>query len=156
MVANEQTAKQTQQLKPNTIQLGTTPSTHQTTSTTTTLELTSLGVDITVLNSLSDLTYAAPSPVNNGYGISTKGLAATDQNCSAISSHPPLGYFFKGTGQFAATNGEQLVRQFAGSYIAWSSPTVDCSTNQAVLTTAAQDRTKLQASFKSIEQIPGD
>lgn len=155
LVADKQTANQSQQLKPNVIQLGTTPSTHAADPTTTGLELSALGIDMTVPNAINDLTYAAPSPVNGGYGISTKTITTQDANCIATASNPPLGYFFKGTGQYPASGGPgQLVKQFSTFYIAWGPPKAACSANASVVSLIAQDQQSLEGSFKTIEQIP--
>jgi hypothetical protein len=155
LVADKQTGNQSGQLKPNTIQLGTQPSTHNANPTTTTLELNSLDIDITVPNAISNLTYAAPAS-NGGYGLSTGTLTTDDAHCSATGAVPPLGYFFKEPGKYPGTVAApgQLVKQFTTFYIAWKGPQTACSTSSAVAATASQQMQSLVKSFDTIEQIP--
>ncbi len=154
IVADRQNSNLSQQLKPNVIQLGTQPSTHQSSPNTTTLELSSLGIDITVPNEISDLTYAAPNS-DGGYGVSTKSITTQDPNCVVTGNNPPLGYFFKGTGQYTNTNdGKRLARQFGTFYIAWAGPKTSCSNSSTVMALANQQLGDLADSFDSIEEIP--
>lgn len=154
LVANRQTVNQSDQLKPNVIQLGTKPGTKSTAPTTTTLELTSLGVNITVPNTLGDLTYAAPN-AKGAYGISTKTLTDDDADCVATGSMPPLGSFFKGTGTYPKTTlSEQLVKQFADFYIAWQAPQTPCSTSASVQSLASQQVQLLRQAFVTVEEAP--
>lgn len=156
LAANRQTAKQAQQLQPNVIQLGTAPSSHTPDPATTTLELSALGIDITVPNALNDLTYAAPNATNGGYGISTETLTSQDANCIATSTSPPLGDFFKENGQYPSDSNAPgtLAKQFSAYYIAWSSPQAPCSPSSAVMALANEQMLELENSFKTIEEIP--
>lgn len=153
IVADRQNANPSQQLRPNVIQLGTQPSTHPSSPTATTLELSALGIDITVPNAISDLTYAAPG-ANGGYGISTKTLTTQDANCVATGSAPPLGYFFKGTGKYAESGSRRLARQFGNFYVAWDGPQSPCSSSATVTALASQQLQNLVDSFSTIEEIP--
>lgn len=155
LVADKQSGNQSEQLKPNVVQLGTQPSTKDSNPTTTTLELSALGVDMTVPNAIEDLTYAAPN-VSGGYGISTKTLTNDDAQCIATGSAPPLGDFFKGTGKYpglTAAHG-RLAKQFVDFYIAWNSPQAPCSANTTVTKLANNDMQLLEQSFDTIEEIP--
>jgi hypothetical protein len=158
LVTNRQAAKQDQQLRPNTLQLSTIPSTKKpsptSTANTTTFELAAIGINITVPNALNDLTYGAPAPRSDGYGLSTKTLTNLDDNCSAVSDNPPLGYFFKASGQYPA-NGRgpgRLVKQFAAFYIAWAAAAAPCSSNSSVMLLASQQQQNLEDSFMTIEE----
>jgi hypothetical protein len=157
LVADRQTARQSQQLQPNVIQLGTAPSSRTPDPATTTLELSALGIDIIVPNAINDMTYAAPNPANGGgYGISTKTLTSQDANCIATGNNPPLGNFFKVPGQYSSgsTPPGKLARQFATYYIAWSSPQAPCSSSSAVTQLANTRALDLENSFKTIEEVP--
>lgn len=155
LVADKDPAGSDDQLKPNVIQLGTQPSNESNDPTTTALELSSLGIDITVPNSINDLTYASPNP-SGGYGLSTRTLTSDDANCIATGTAPPLGYFYKATGAYPASGGPgQLVKQFSAFYIAWSAPTVSCSANSTVIALANQQVQALERSFDTIEEMPG-
>jgi hypothetical protein len=155
LVADKQSSNQSEQLKPNVVQLGTQPNAQNSNPATTALELSALGVDITVPNSIEDLTYAAPN-TGGGYGISTKTLTDDDAQCTATGSAPPLGDFFKGAGKYpgpAAAHG-RLAKQFVDFYIAWNSPQASCSSSSTVMALANTDRQALVQSFDAIEEIP--
>jgi len=156
LVANKQQnpADQPKQPKPNVIQLGTQPSTKQSNPTTTSLELSSLGIDITVPNAINDLTYAAPD-ASGGYGLSTKTLTNDDANCTATGTAPPLGDFFKESGAYPESGAPgRLVQQFSSTYIAWSPPKVACSTSSSVIELTHQQVQDLELSFNTIEEAP--
>jgi hypothetical protein len=155
LVADRQTDSSSGQLKPNTIQLGTQPSPQSSTPTTTTLELSALGIEITVPNAINDLTYAAPT-AGGGYGISTQTLTTDDARCVATGNAPPLGDFYKGAGKYSGTAGasSRLAKQFAEFYIAWAPPQTACSTSSTVTSLANQQVQALVAAFDTIEELP--
>lgn len=154
LVANRQNGSQSGQLRPNVVRLGTQPSKQNGISATATLELSSLGIDITVPDAINDLTYAAPAG-NGGYGISTETLTNDDANCVATGSTPPLGYFFKGTGTYSETNvPSRLVKQFGAFYIAWEAPQAPCSTSSSVSALANRFVQDLTQSFDTVEEAP--
>jgi hypothetical protein len=153
-VANRQTDNQAKQIQPNVIHLNTSPSTPNAAPSTTTLELSDLGIEITVPNVINDLTYAAPDPTSGGYGVSTKELSTLDSNCQAISNNPPLGDFYRATGPYPDHGPGQLIKQFSAFYVAWSMPQTACSAISNVQELAAQQQADLESSFKTIVEIP--
>ena len=155
LVADRDGSGQSLPLKPNVVQLGTEPSKQTDNATTTTLELSAIGIDITVPNAIDDLIYAAPN-ANGGYGISTHALTNDDSNCVATGNAPPLGDFFKGSGTYpgSASTSAKLVKQFSSFYVAWNAPQTACSTNSTVMALASQQEQELEWSFMTVEESP--
>jgi hypothetical protein len=102
-------------------------------STTTVVKIPQLGIEVTVPNSIKDLTYAYRTSTT-GFGnneqlliadLSTASLTALDSNCSA-SNQTAFGAISEANGTYPAdpsdqANVGQLIKQFPNFYVTWSS-----------------------------------
>ncbi|MEO8785021.1 MAG: hypothetical protein ABI221_01730 [Candidatus Saccharimonadales bacterium] len=104
------------------------------------IKIPELGIQITVPDSLKDLTYTiSNSKLTNGQSftsadLTTKSLLASDPACTTAKW--PLGSITKVTGTYPSkpTNdiaAGQLVKQFTGYYIGNVTPQSSCSANKA-------------------------
>jgi len=114
-------------------------STSTKTTTTTTVRITQLGIEVTVPNSIKDLTYSYRTSTT-GFGnneqlliadLSTSSLTALDSNCAASNS-TALGALGKANGTYPANSDVdgfvgQLVKQFPSFYVTWSNPQANCA-----------------------------
>ena len=136
----------------------------KTTSTTTVVKLTKLGVELTVPNSISDLTFSVQkattvnSEPSQSVNLSTSALAKLDSKCAADGTTPALGNLSKTNGQYPSsatvdnTSGT-LVMQFSTYYIGYTSPQSACSSKTAAETTATSDLTDLKSSLSSVTAL---
>jgi type II secretory pathway pseudopilin PulG len=141
-------------------------------SATTVVQIPELGIQITVPNSIQDLTYkVGTATLHDGRSetyaeFSTASLAAADANCG--TNFGPLGSLAKISGQYPTTFDDsdppieygQFVKQFSTYFISASYPQAACSTaatagsdaaaasNEA---TASADLKALNSSFSTIQ-----
>ena len=116
-------------------------------------KISQLGVTLTVPAGLADITYQIDSQ-GNSVNLSTQTLTSLDSSCGASATGTKaLGILLKGNGEFKATTGTTLVKQFSGSYIAYSAPTANCSSVNQVNNLASSLITDLKNSFSTIVQV---
>ena len=100
------------------------------------VKITNLGFQLTVPDSIKDLTFTTTSTTNSS--LSTTSLTTADPACADSAATSGLGLFTKGTGVYNAkaivASPPTLVKQFNGFYITYSSPQAACSTKAAAQT----------------------
>lgn len=115
-----------------------------------------LGIQITVPDSIKDLTYKAENMDGVEYtSFSTTTVTNLDAACSATNG--AIGRLSKTSGQYSSigTNGESgsLVKQFSTFYILFSSPQSTCSMDDNIQSQVTQDLAVLRSSLPSIAQL---
>ena len=132
-------------------------------TTSSTFKIPELGIQLTVPDSLKDLTYT----IRNGEyddgstfiaaDLSTKALTTADKNC-ASSATPALGGLFRseGTGPKTATTTTAppvALKQFSGFYISQSYGQAACSTTKTVVDAVAKAKDAYKATLTSIQLV---
>ncbi len=129
-------------------------------STTTVVKVPELGIQITVPNSIKDLTYSTANETlpNGNVAIyakfSTTSLTNLDAGCS--TSFGPLGSLERASGQYPSSDQDasldygKLEKQFSTFYISAGSPQAACSQNSTTENTAQLDK---GAFFNSLSTI---
>ncbi len=111
-----------------------------------------LGIQITVPDSLKDLTYSAAKN-ESGEAIanfSTTSLTNLDAACSG-----QLGTLTQIKGQYGAPEGPGLVKQFSTFYIAYDTSMSQCSMDNADANALQlRQSTVLRSAYPSITQLP--
>jgi hypothetical protein len=117
------------------------------------VKITTLGIELTVPDSIKDLTYS-PTTGTTTANLSTASLTKADSACSATSASP-LGIFTKVSGQFPTTGTPpgKLVKQFTSYYISWTSPQATCSTNTTTQALATAQLQVIQTTFGTVTAI---
>jgi Tfp pilus assembly protein PilV len=115
-----------------------------------------LGIQITVPDSIKDLTYKAENMDGVEYAsFSTTTVTNLDAACSATNG--AIGRLSKTSGQYSSigTNGESgsLVKQFSTFYILFVSPQSACSMDDNIQSQVTQDLAVLRSSLPSIAQL---
>lgn len=120
-----------------------------------------LGIQLTVPDSIKDLTYQVSTvtlPTQQTATIvkfSTQALTAADPKCSA--SFGPLGSLEKVAGQYptndpnAAFHYGQLVKQFPTFFISGGSPNAGCSTNPTATTAMGEYKAAFISAQSSLQ-----
>jgi len=116
------------------------------------LKIPELGIEISLPNSLKDLTYAVnnQTPVNGeaniSVGLSTVSLANLDPQCA--TSQSPIGILSKTSGQYPVsptidnTSGV-LVEQYSTYYIAFAGSQAACSASTSTQNIQTSDKSEL-------------
>ncbi len=117
------------------------------------IKITNLGFQITVPDSIKDLTFTTSSTTSAS--LSTASLTAKDAACADNATVSGLGVFSKGTGVYKTPIASPpiLVKQFNGFYITYSSPQANCSTNVGTMAIANSQSQVLQSAFPSASLI---
>jgi outer membrane murein-binding lipoprotein Lpp len=118
------------------------------------IKITNLGIQITVPDSIKDLTFTTSSTTESG--LSTASLTSKNATCSATDM--PLGNLNKATGTYPANptiNNAPgaLVKQFNGFYIAYSSPQAACSNDTLTNGYQTTQLDVLRAALPTVTQI---
>jgi len=119
------------------------------------IKFTNLGFQITVPDSIKDLTFTTASKTTST--LSTASLAAKASTCSATAG--PLGAFSKVTGTYTpkadgtTTGNGAFVKQFTGYYIVWLTPQTTCSTDPAIQALTNAQIQALQTTFSTATAI---
>lgn len=124
----------------------------KTTTTSNILKIPELGIEITLPNSLKDLTYAVinQTPVNGeadiSVGLSTMSLTNLDPQCAASQS--PIGVLSKADGQYPVSpnidnNSGALVKQYSTYYIAFAGSQAACSSSTSTQNIQTSDKSEL-------------
>lgn len=129
----------------------TTPSTTTTTSTTPApFKITELGVEFTPSPILSDLTYAV-NTAHTVANVSSQTLTDLDAACTAnAATGSALGNITKGNGQFTATTGVTLIKQYPTYYISYTPAASSCSKDADVTSLTTTLTTDLKSIFSTI------
>ncbi len=122
-----------------------------------------LGIQITVPDSIKDLTYQTTSgTLNDGAHatmarFSTSSLATTDAKCGASSG--PLGVLESVSGQYptniqqtALNDYGELIKQFPTFYVSYFSQNAACSANATTQATATQAKVAFTTAESTIQQ----
>jgi len=128
------------------------------------VKLQELGIQITVPDTLKDLTYSSKKSTGNEYSdstlayFSTQALTAKDSRCSSSGGNPPLGWIAKTPGQYPNSpnvdnSSGTLVKQFQTYYIAYRSPGMGCfedtQTNESTIKLMQQ----LQSAYSTVKEL---
>lgn len=128
------------------------------------IKLPELGVQITVPDSLKDLTYTiSTSKLTSGESftsadLTTKSLLASDPACTTAKG--PLGAITKATGTYPSkptldNAAGQLVKQFDGYYIGNVTPQSACSANKATQDMTISQLAALKTALITVAPISG-
>ena len=150
-----------------------TPASKNTTPTTTTpqtqtnqniVKFPELGIEITVPDSIKDLTYVTEYQTDSTNGkpityarLTTKSLEQLDSSCSASDS--ALGVITKGIGTYPGQNPPtfdnygDLQKQLTGFFIGYSRSKAACSQTASTLTVQSQQTDVLVSSLTTIKPI---
>lgn len=104
----------------------------------TVIKIKSLGLEITVKDSLKDITFVSKNGAlanktkYSSVNISSATLISLDSKCKATSSSAPLGTIYKTAGTYPANADNknstgQLIKQFDKYYVAYAGPKDFCS-----------------------------
>ena len=124
-----------------------------------------LGVEITVPESIKDITYSSVNTPTFPQGLSgtiinlsTDSLTKLDKECSNTGMAPPLGALSKVNGQYPKNptvdnSAGQLVKQYPDYYIGFSGPQAACSSVDSTSNVALSDLGLLKSSLSTINLI---
>lgn len=145
----------------------TTKTTTTTPSTTTVVKIPELSIEITVPNSIDDLTYHYTSSTSGSGAkeltadLSTSSLAAQVSSCTANSStdsanFDALGVLGNYQGQFSSAPDFTLVKQYSTYYIAYNEPQDTCLPSGASTTLVnllSSQQQALQGALSTVQPI---
>jgi len=128
------------------------------------IKLQELGIQITVPDTLKDLTYTSKKLTGNEYPestlayFSTQALTAKASACSSSGGNPPLGWMAKTPGQYPKdpnvdNSSGTLVKQFQTYYIAYRSPGMGCFEDAQTNETARSLMLQLQSAYSTIKEL---
>ena len=114
-----------------------------------------MGIQITVPDSIKDLTYKAVNVDGVEYtSFSTTTVTNLDAACSATNG--AIGGLVKASGQYSSIGTNEalsLVKQFSTFYILFGSPQSTCSMDDNIQSQVTQDLAALRSSLPSIAQL---
>jgi type II secretory pathway pseudopilin PulG len=158
--SNHKTTNKTSTTNPTT-------STTKTSSSSTTIsnqdviKISELGIEITVPNSIKDLTYQLQPTVTLANGVtatyayfSTMSLTRADSGCS--DSNGPLGSLERAAGQYPGgdvVDYGTLVKQFSDFYISSATPQAACSSSDTVQSLAQTQKQAFVTAESTISQL---
>jgi len=124
-----------------------------------------LGVEITVPDSIKDITYSSVNTATFPQGLSgtiinlsTAFLTKLDKDCSDTGMAPPLGALSKVNGQYPTdatidNSVGQLIKQYPNYYISFSGPQAACSSVDSTSNLGLANLATLKSSLSTISLI---